>query len=199
MKEQIKNLLKKIYLKIQGQERFIADINLDCTKGQKRILISYLDYQRTTWELTQNYRHTNRQEMMQIIRVCIENDWRIDVCGCNDKNARKEIRVDYYDYILGFGDNFRYAKEKNPNAISIIYMTENPYDISNARETERIKYFKERTGRNFGLERTGVYYKKDDEKIADAVICLGDKKYFKNNQKVVRIWPSALKNPVFKP
>ena len=198
MKRQIKQILRKMHLQKMGEEQFVADINRDCTKEQKKILLCYLDYARTVRELRQNFGHTNRQEMMQMIKVCIDNDWCIDVCGCNDMYAREYIRADYYDYILGFGENFRYAKEKNPKALAIIYMTENPHDISCERESERLAYFKERTGRTFHLERTGVYYQKDDEKNADAVICLGDENYFPKDKKVVRIWPSALKNPTFR-
>lgn len=197
MKKQIKDILRKMHLEKIGEEQFTADINHDCTREQKKILLCYLDYSRTVRELRQNFGHTNRQEMMQMIKVCIDNDWRIDVCGCNDSYAREQIREDYYDYILGFGENFRYAKEKNPKALAIIYMTENPYDVSCEKETQRLTYFKERTGRTFYLERTGVYYQKDDEKKADAVICLGDEKYFPQDKKVIRIWPSALKNPTF--
>lgn len=199
MKRQIKNILRKLHLEKIGEEQFTADINRDCTKVQKKILLCYLDYARTVRELRQNFGHTNRQEMMQMIKVCIDNDWCIDVCGCNDMFAKEQIRADYYDYILGLGDNFRYAVEKNPNALAIIYMTENPYDISYEKETQRLSYFKERTGRTFHLERTGVYYQKDDEKKADAIICLGDKKYFPEDKKVIRVWPSALKNPNFAP
>lgn len=197
LKTRVKNLLRKLHLTKIGEEQFITDINRDCTKNQKKILISYLDYQRTVRELRQNFGHTNRQEMMQMIKVAIENDWCIDVCGCNDRYAKEQIPENYYDYILGFGENFKYAKEKNPKGFAILYMTENPYCISYQREMERISYFKERTGRDFHLERTGVYYQKDDEKKADAVICLGDESYFPQEKKVVRIWPSALKNPAF--
>ncbi|MDD6058048.1 MAG: hypothetical protein PUB98_07305 [Clostridiales bacterium] len=197
MKKQIKAILKKLHLEITGQERMVVDINLDCTRPQKRILLCYLDYQRTARELRQNFGHTNRQEMMQMIKVCIEMGWCIDVCGCNDESARESIPADYYDYILGFGQNFRYALKKNPKAKTVIYMTENPYFISYERESERVAYFKERTGRSFGLERTGIYYQKEDEKAADAVLCLGEKSYFPEEKQVVRIWPSALKNPTF--
>lgn len=197
MKKQIKDILRKMHLEKIGEEQFTADINRDCTREQKKILLCYLDYSRTVRELRQNFGHTNRQEMMQMIKVCIDKDWCIDVCGCNDSYAKEQIREDYYDYILGFGENFRYAKERNPKALAIIYMTENPYVVSYERETQRLAYFKERTGRTFHLERTGVYYQKDDEKKADAVICLGDEKYFPKDKKAIRIWPSALKNPTF--
>lgn len=202
MKEELKNkckdLLKKVHLQKIGQEQMVADLNLDCTAEQKRILICYLDYLRTIRELNRNFGHTNRQEMMQILKVCIELNLRIDVCACYDRNAIEEIRENYYDYILGFGDTFFYAKEKNPDADAILYTTENPYRISYERETERLRYFTERTGRTFHLERTGVYYKKDDEKKADRIICLGEPSYFADTGKPVdRVWPSALKNPDF--
>lgn len=202
MKEKLKNkckdLLKKVHLQKIGQEQMVADLNRDCTAEQKKILICYLDYLRTIRELNRNFGHTNRQEMMQILKVCIELNLRIDVCACYDRNAMEEIRENYYDYILGFGDTFFYAKEKNPCAAAILYTTENPYRISYERETERLRYFTERTGRTFHLERTGVYYKKDDEKKADRIICLGEPSYFADTGKPVdRVWPSALKNPDF--
>lgn len=197
IKEQAKKILKCLRLQRIGEEQFISDVNRDYTREQKKMLLCYLDYLRTVRELRENFGHTNRQEMMQIVKVCIEMDWSIDICGCNDRNAIEQIQSDYYDCILGFGVTFEYAREHNPKALSILYMTENPYDVSYARETERIAYFKERTGRTFALERTGVYYQKDDEKKADAVICLGDERYFPGGKRVIRIWPSALKNPTF--
>lgn len=198
MKEKIKKLLRKLNLQRAGEEQFLADINRDCTKEQKKILICYLDYMRTVRELEEHFGHTNRQEMMQMVKLCIDNGWRIDVCACYDSNACASIRQNYYEYILGFGETFRYALLVNPQAFSMIYMTENPYAVSLERESERIAYFKERTGRNIELERTGVYYQQGDEGLADAVICFGDKAYFKETgKKIVRIMPSALKNPGF--
>ena len=85
---------------------------------------------------------------------------------------------DYYDYILGFGDMFRLARKRNPKAFAVIYMTENPYAVSYANEQERIDYFYERTHKKIPLSRTGNFYIKGDEDLADAVICLGEKKYF---------------------
>ncbi len=109
MKEQVKHIFLKMHMERIGQEQFVAGINRDYTCSQKKILICYLDYLRTMRELMQNFWHTTRQVMVQMIRVCIENDWCVDVCGCNDRNAREQIRVDYYDYILGFGENFCYG------------------------------------------------------------------------------------------
>lgn len=198
MKQQIKAIMKGLGFERIGEEHLVTDINHDYTQNQKKILISYLDYQKTTRELASYAGHTNRQEMMQIIKSCIQMGFCIDVCGCMDAKVAERLPENYYDYILGFGTNFFLAKEKSPKAKSILYMTENPYYISYEREMERLRYFTERTGRKYHLERTGVYYSKDDEKKADAVICLGDASYIEGNgRKCIRIWPSALKNPTF--
>ena len=79
IKQQVKSILKKFHLEKIGQEHLIADINRDCTKNQKKILLCYLDYERTVRELNRHFGHTNRQEMMQIVKVCIELDLRIDI------------------------------------------------------------------------------------------------------------------------
>jgi hypothetical protein len=196
--ELIKNICKKHNIQfrkmdVRRSENITLGINFDCLKRQKRILISYLDYDRTAYSVRYANGHTNLQEMFQLIKVLIDMDFCIDVCGCNNEDAAREMPSDYYDYILGFGDMFKLAKKKNPKAYTIIYMTENPYTISCAREQERIDYFYERTGKHISFERTGKYYQKNDECGADAIICLGESYYFKTGN-VHRIYPTAFKN-----
>lgn len=174
-------------------ENIVLGINYNCLSEQKKILVSYLDYDRTAYSMRHARGHTNLQEIFQIIRVLIEMDFCIDVCGCNNEDAAAEMPSNYYDYILGFGDMFRLAKERNPKAYTVIYMTENPHCVSQVREQERIDYFYERTGRKIPFSRTGKFYHENDEKMADAVICLGEAKYF-DSGKAYRIYPSALKN-----
>lgn len=174
-------------------ENIVLGINYNCLADQKKILLSYLDYDRTAYSVRHDRVHTNLQEMLQIIRVLIELDFCIDVCGCNNEEAAAEMPSDYYDYIFGFGDMFRLAKERNPKAYTVIYMTENPYSVSRVREQERIDYFYERTGRKIPFSRTGKFYRESDEKLADAVICLGEAKYFDDGE-VYRVYPSGFKN-----
>lgn len=174
-------------------ENIVLGINGDYSRVQRRILISYLDYGRTAYSLRHKNVHTNLQEMMQMIKVLIDMDFCIDVCACNNKEAALEMSSDCYDYILGFGEMFRLARQRNPKAYAIIYMTENPYTVSRAREQERIDYFYERTGKRISLERTGKFYSEREEQTADAVICLGEKRYF-GEKPVQRVYPSAFKN-----
>jgi hypothetical protein len=179
---------------VRRSENVTLGINQDCLRKQKKILLVYQDYDRSAYSLRYANVHTNLQEMFQMIKVLIDMDFCIDVCDCNNTDAAKEISSDYYDYILGFGEMFKLAKEKNPKAYTIIYMTENPFTVSNMRERERIDYFYQRTGKKVAFERTGKYYKENDELMADSVICLGERCYFKN-ANVQRVYPSAFKNP----
>lgn len=178
---------------VRRSENITLGINQNCLKNQKKILVCYMDYDRTAYSLRYANGHTNLQEMFQIIKALIDMDFCIDVCGCNNPDVARELPSDYYDYIFGFGDMFRLAREKNPKAYTIMYMTENPYNISYMREQERIDYFRERTGKVISFERTGKFYNKDDEKLANAIVCLGEKYYF-DNQIVRRIYPSAFIN-----
>lgn len=194
----VKNTCRKCNIQFRKidprrSENIVLGINQDCLKEQKKILISYMDYDRTAYSLRHANAHTNLQEMMQMVRVLIDMDFCIDVCACNNADAALEMPSDYYDYIIGFGDMFRLARQRNPKAYTIMYMTENPYSVSKAGERERIDYFYERTGKKISYARTGKFYLENDELLADAIICLGEKRYFRNS-KVQRVYPSAFKN-----
>ena len=99
-------------------ENIVLDINKDCTAEQKRILVCYLDYGRSSYSLRHNVEHTNSQEMCQIIKVLIDMNFRIDVCDCANKEAIYEMPKNYYDYIFGLGELFWYAA-----MIFIVYPT----------------------------------------------------------------------------
>lgn len=194
----VKNTCRKCNIQFRKidprrSENIVLGINQDCLREQKKILISYLDYDRTAYSLRHANAHTNLQEMMQMVRVLIDMDFCIDVCACNNADAALEMPSDYYDYIIGFGDMFRLAKQRNPKAYTIMYMTENPYSVSRAGEQQRIDYFHERTGKRISFARTGKFYLENDELLADAIICLGEKKYFRN-ESIYRVYPSAFKN-----
>lgn len=196
--EFIKNAFRKINIQFRKidprrSENIVLGINYDCLKNQKRILVCYMDYGRTAYSMRYARTHTNLQEMFQMIKVLIDMDFCIDVCDCNNPEAALEMPSDYYDYILGFGDMFRLARERNPKAYTILYMTENPYAVSKAGEQQRIEYFYERTGKKITFTRTGRFYHDGDEQLADAVICLGETEYF-SNKIVKRVYPTAIKN-----
>lgn len=178
-------------------EHIVNNINYHDDK-QKRVLISYLDLTKTDYELCEKGAvHTNRLELYQIIRYFITRDYIVDVCANYDLDALKNIRKHKYDVVFGLGEVFRQVA-KETEAFRILYLTENPYDISYVREKERIDYLFERTGKKIGFQRTGNFFKEDDVKMADAIVCFGDEKFLeKTNLPVRRIMPSMFYNKKF--
>ena len=217
LKKNIKNRIKKAGLKVCkiidsmnrycrwkcgdpaiGGEHIVCNINYQDEKKQKRVLISYLDLIKTDSELCEEGAvHTNRLELFQIIRYFIEQDYIVDVCANYDVDAVEIIRKHKYDIVFGLGEVFRRVAAET-DAYRILYLTENPYEISYMREKERIDYFYERTGKRIDFQRTGSFFKKDDVKLADAIICFGDDKFLSHlNIPVRRILPSMIYNEKF--
>lgn len=199
IKDKIYNYLEA-RLGTNTRERFVSNINLDLTSKQKRVLIVYLDIFSSSNQIMDSVKrisgacHTNRFELFQIIKCFIRLDYCIDVCANYDLDAIKYIENHKYDVILGLGEVFRRVSE-NTEAFKILYMTENPYYVSLVKEKERIEYFKQRTGKELPLHRTGMFFKDGDEKKADAIICMGEETYFKHlNIPVERIYPSGFYN-----
>lgn len=178
-----------------GKNQCILNLNKTAVKGQKRVLISYMDYVYVGKELADATQHSNRYEFCQIIHYFLKHNYVLDICACNDADIIDYAKKQDYDVIFGLGQVFRTVALQS-KAYKILYMTENPYDISHQREQERIQYFYERHKMRTKMVRTGVFYHKDDEKLADAVICMGDEKYFFGlNVDVKRVWPTAIANP----
>lgn len=181
--------------KRRGIHYALRNINLDMTCPQKRVLISYLDYRLINSALDGTLTHTNIVECIQIIKIFIDMDFIIDICGHNCLDGFEDIKDVKYDYIFGMGEVFRKAVAYNPNAYVIEYFTENPYWYSKQEEKKRNDYFFQRTGKKLELQRTGRYYYRADEELADAIICMGNPQYFDRcNVPVYRIIPSAFKN-----
>lgn len=193
-----------IFLPDKRYGNLVPNINLDTARKQKKILLIYLDMIEAGIQISAAYQrgesgavHTNRMELFQMVRGLIELDFCIDVCGNDDIQAKRYIEMNKYDIIIGMGELFRWTVGQK-KAFSIIYMTENPYYISFRKEEERLDYFYQRHHRCYPFSRTGKFFFKDDEKLADAVICLGEKKYFENQEgPVERIYPSAFYNNNF--
>lgn len=179
---------------MRDQNQYLLNLNRDISGKQKRVLISYIDYVYVGKELACGVQHTNRNELCQIIRYFLKKNYILDICACNDTNIIEYAKKQQYDVIFGFGDVFRNIAVGS-NAVKILYVTENPYTVSYEREQERIEYFYERKKIRTNFVRTGVYYHKDDEKLADVIICMGDERYFSDlNVEVRRIWPTTLVN-----
>ena len=194
MKRRLKEFLVS-HMDLRPLERFVPDINLNCMEDQKRVLIAYVDYFRASRDVAAGALHPNRYELFQIIRCFIQMEYVIDVCACSNEEALEYIANKKYDVIFGMGKVFREAVKQHKEAYSILFLTENPYDVSYQREKERIDYLYERRGIKWEFDRTGSVFERDDEKKADAVICKGETEYLRHvNGPVRRIFSSALVN-----
>lgn len=201
MLKKVKQKVKKYlvsHMNLQPLERFVSDINLNCIEEQNRVLIAYLDYFRAGRDVMAGTVHANRYEMFQIIQCFIHLGYVIDICGYDSEEALEIIEHRKYNVIFGMGRVFRKAVERNENAYSILYLTENPYDISCQREKERIDYLYERRGIKWEMYRSGRVFERDDEKRVNAVVCKGETEYLQHiNGTVRRIFSSAIVNGDF--
>lgn len=194
-KKIIKNIIKK---RIQEYD-VIQNINY-YKKDQKKVLISYMTIAYQPNFNNECIYHTNMLELQQIIRWFIEKDYSIDLIdSLADVLNYKNMLEKRYDVLFGFGKSFDYLKEIQVDAKKVLYVTENDFDISHKSELQRIEYYKERTGKNVRLVRSGKYYKKDSFSNIDALITLGEPRVFeKYSMDKYYLSPTGLKNCNYK-
>ncbi|KZL89728.1 glycosyltransferase [Clostridium magnum] len=192
-KKLVKNYIKK---KVKNY-KVIQNINLDVTQNQKKILFIYLN-QTLYQNISKNLAHTNYLESSIMIKVLIENNFCIDILKVNDMLSIQPIKNKKYDYILGFGDNFYEMGKFNMEAKKILYLTENPPEISLKKELERLKYFQQRKGIKSSLTRSGQFYKEKHFTNIDYCITLGEEKFHEyKHYKTYRMLPTGLYNENF--
>lgn len=180
----------------------VRNININKLKEQKRILLCYLDYEDASNRINGNFFHSNIQEFFQIINVLIQLDLVIDICANDAVKALPVILEQSYDFVIGFGDVFREICRHDPAVYSILYITENPYEVSLAKEQARIDYYCKRHSANkktISIHlRSGVFYKEGDTELANEIITLGSEQFYKGSKKVYKLYPTALFNPTYR-
>lgn len=179
----------------------VRNINLNKLEKQKHILLCYLDYEDASKRVDGKYFHSNIPEFFQIINVLIQLDFVIDICANDAVKALPVVMKQTYDFMIGFGDVFREICKQKPTIYSILYITENPYEISFAKEQARVDYFCQRHSVNkkdISVHlRSGIFYKEGDIELADTIITLGNEKFYKGNKKVYKLYPTAIFNPAY--
>lgn len=202
IKGKIRRIVLDILLKLNQKKnnyQILLDINKNAEGNQKRVLLCYLDYVSSNIRLYKNATHTNFAELDMIIKALIDKNVVLDICSFEAEGIDDIIENRSYDYIIGFGNIFRKAVSYHLGAKKILYVTENPYHISRKAEQDRIDYFKERTGRKTRLFRTGRSYLDEDLKLADAIICLGEKRHLQHlGIPVIHVTPTGLCNETYK-
>ena len=176
----------------------VLNLNNNCNPDQKRALLCYLPYgyfrNPTDFE---KIGRTIAFEIYKMVKVLSESGYRINIISANDIKSLNLIRSDVYDLIFGFGDTFYEMVRLQPNALSILYMTENHPDISIQAEMERINYYFKRHRRSAPIERSGRFYKKEHLlRKYDQVIALGEVQPFKPQYaNPYNIYPTGVINP----
>lgn len=196
----IKNRKNEDYMNLvlYGNEGIVSrNINKNVLEKQKKVLICYLTNVQDEQELEKSL-HTNIEEKYVITQYFIENNYQIDICNCRNIHTIKRLCNNQYDIIFGFGSAYQWACNQWKDALHIEYFTESPFWYSEKKEKERVEYYKLRTGKKKDLYRTGMFYKKNDEFNADAIICMCEGEHLKDVQaQVFRIYPHGLYNKNF--
>lgn len=152
---------------------FYQNINLDTLNPkQPHILISYIMAPFLASEKA--VRHTNMREALVIVRNFIQAGYAIDIADCQSKFMLPLLQNKRYDVIFGFGIPFMQACKLNPQARKVIYLTECAPDFSLSQESNRLKYYAERHGVRFPLERSGKYYQNEQIDIASESLFMGN-------------------------
>jgi len=137
----------------------LQNINFSPVQDQKRVIICY---QTTShfFDLDEESKgRTQPYEILSIIKVFSELNYCIDVIGCNDLQALNYVSNKKYDVIFGFGEAFYQLTNYQPDAISVLYMTEHHPAFSYKEEQKRLDYFYARHKRTTNISRSGLYYK----------------------------------------
>ena len=186
----ITNLLKK---GISHPKTIIYNLGFDATK-QPKVFVSYihdfmLESDSGKWHGTRDL------ECSIFVKILICLGCRVDVCNVN---CIKGIRNDY-DYVIGQGEAFRSARELNPKAKAILYLTEKPPKYSLRKEKERISYLYERHKLKATLNRTGRFFKECDFLNLSCCIMIGCEKdsLLLPNIRTYLLKPTGLKNKKF--
>ncbi len=170
------------------------NINYNPIIRQRRALLCYMNNDNDN---LQALVHTNIEERYVIEKYFIDNNYVVDICDCKNDNTLFSLRENEYDIVWGFGKSYQMAYSLWPNAFHIEYFTETPFWYSFMKESERISYYRERYRIKKGLYRTGMFYQKDDENRADAIICMCEESLFGGNIPIRRIFPHGMFNNTY--
>lgn len=187
--------LRDYKLKETGNNEILRNIGvgIDCHQ-QPKVLLCYVTgaFHIQNWE---KQKGTRNVECAALIEAFVKNGCRIDVCS---NNYNGDIGNDY-NYVFGFGSAYRRAKTQNPQATSILYLTEKPPYYSLKKESERIAYLYERHHIKAPINRSGLYFNNKDITEADYIIMMGKDgdEQLLPNKKVFLVSPTGLKSETY--
>lgn len=177
----------------------VQNLNYSHSSHQKKAIICYrTDSFFSNWQATSIGR-TQPFEILSIVKVLADLGYCIDVIDCNDQRSLPLLSGKQYDLIFGFGDNFYLLTQQQPEAVSVLYMTEQHPEFSYREEQKRIDYFNIRHNRQLRIARSGIFYKLHHlYPTYSHVIAMGEEEPFlKQYDHVFTISPTGLRNPYY--
>lgn len=155
----IRYIYRKIvsYYNIDPSKRVIYNLNIDICKEQKRLAFVYLNSLYDKPYSNQVY-HVNRIHIYQLLLPFIRKGYIIDIYPAENLND-DDICDIKYDVVFGFGPTYMKLITNNPNALKILFITENAPWIVREKFAERLDLYKERTGKfpQYARSRTNFY------------------------------------------
>ena len=196
--------IKDLFYEQRGVDSSVVqNLNHSHLPDQKKALVSYrTDSFFYNWQATSIGR-TQPLEILSIVRALADFGYCIDVIDCNDSRAIPALADKRYDLIFGFGENFYQLTQKQPEATTVLYMTEQHPGFSYHEEQKRVSYFNERYKKDLKIARSGLFYKQHHLTPAYThVIAMGEvEPFLKQYSHVFTIFPTGLQNQsyTFKP
>lgn len=192
--------IKKIYrcVKNTNTNSAIYNLNYNQLSDQKKLAFVYREKVFLDRFNINDIRHVNILHQYQMLNTFLKLGYCIDIYRC-DVHTPSLLKKNYYDLILGFGENYLSLCQLNPSALKVLFVTENAPWIVKENFSKRIEYYKERHGKiPFTITRMQFY---NDEmfKISDIGIIMNGKYNYSSMQEVFsksyKISVNALFNP----
>ena len=199
LKEKLWISLKEFfYLNRIKDSNIVQNLNYDDSGNQKKALICYL-VKGYFINVEKNLGRTIIYEIFKITKIFSEMDYCIDLVDGNDSKLIPLVAEKKYDLIFGFGEIFYQISKLQPDAISILYMTENHPDFSFKEEKKRLDYFFERHKKRVKIQRSGQFYNLCHlEKKYSEVITLGEINSLNQQyENIYSLFPTGIINPDF--
>ena len=187
------------YLQRIADTQIIQNINYSSNNDQKKVLICYLTFSFLhNWEDAKIGR-TQTFEILKIVNLFSAFGFSIDIVAWNDIKVLDLVKSKKYYLIFGFGETFYQMTTLQPEAISILYMTENHPEFSYQEEKKRLDYYYSRHGKKLKLTRSGKFYKLHQfSRAYSHVISLGETSLLcKQYSDPYFIFPTGLINPTY--
>ena len=145
------------YYNIDPSKKVIYNLNIDICKEQKRLAFVYLNSLYDKPYTNQVY-HVNRIHIYQLLLPFINMGYVIDIYPAEYLHE-DDIYDIKYDVIFGFGPTYMKLITNNPNALKILFITENAPWVVREKFAERLDWYKERTGKfpQYARSRTNFY------------------------------------------